>query len=127
MKGRFIILVMITTIALLVCVTGGLAQPLNLEEKINLEDIPVYNPCTAETVKPDGTLHLNGRLLLDFAGGFHLKLHANSHLVGEGINSGTEYIANVTYNWQLNGKFLPFETTKILTASLISQGKEPNL
>lgn len=58
--------------------------------------------------------------------GFHLKLYANSNLVGEGI-SGAEYIANATYNWQLNGKDLPFETTKILTVSLINKGKEPNL
>ena len=34
---------------------------------------------------------------------------------------------NATYNWQINGKFLHFKTTKILTASLINQGKEPNL
>lgn len=72
MKGRFTILVMITAIALLVCVATVLAQPLNLEEKINLddEDIQVCNACTVETVKLDGMLHLNGQLLFDFAGGF---------------------------------------------------------
>jgi len=127
MKRRFIILAMITTMALLVFVTGGLAQPaFQINEKIDVGPISLWNPCTEELVELDGTLHLSGRLLLDSAEGFHLKLHANSHLAGEGI-SGTEYIANATYNWQLNGKFLPFETTKILTVSLISQGKEPNL
>ena len=72
MKGRFSSLVMITAIALLVCVAGVLAQPLNLEEKINLddEDIQVCNTCTVETFKLDGMLHLNGQLLFDFAGGF---------------------------------------------------------
>ena len=59
-------------------------------------------------VELDGILHISGRLLFDSAGGFHLKLHENWHFSGVGLTYGTNYIANATYNWQLNGKDLPF-------------------
>ena len=59
-------------------------------------------------VELDGILHTSGRLLFDSARRFHLKLHENWHFLGVGLTYGTDYIANSTYNWQLNGKDLPF-------------------
>ena len=97
-------------------------------EKWEIGPEEVYNDCTGEWVELTGTFHINGRVVTDSAGGFHFKLHENWYLVGVGLDSGTEYIGNVTFNEQFNEKGdFPFEQTVIQTATLVSKGEEPNL
>jgi len=101
-------------------------------EKINgkweIEPWVFWNWCTGEDVELSGTVHMNGRFVTDSVGGFHFKWLWNEHLVGVGLESGTEYIANVTEDGQFNEKGdFPFEETGIVTVTLVSKGEEPNL
>ena len=97
-------------------------------EKWEIGPWVVRNKCTGEDVELSGTVHINGRFVTDSVGGFHMKWLWNWHLVGVGLDSGTEYIANATENRQFNEKgHFPFEETEIITFTFVSKGEEPNL
>jgi hypothetical protein len=126
---KFIILTMVTMIFLLVFVAGGLAKPVDkINEKFDYGPFAVWNPCTLEVVWLIGTVHINGQLLYDSAGGVHGKIHADCHFVSDDDTPGTEYIANGTLNFQVDEvvTLTEFEGTGILKLTCISKGEELN-
>jgi len=114
-------------ILLLVFVVGGLVKDnYHWEEKGDVVDWIVWNPCTGEDIIFNGTYHCNDHGVEDSSGGLHLKIHDNWHVVGVGVDSGIKYTGNYIWNKKENISGLPYEFTDIIKLSLISKGKETN-
>jgi len=125
---KLIILVLVTAIFLFVFVAGGLAKPvIQINQKDDIGPISVWNPCTLETVLLEGTYHLNGQLLIDAAGGFHLNAHVNVHLTGVGLLSDEDYIGKGRANLTLKLKDGSADVLNgMMKIQLISKGQEAN-
>jgi hypothetical protein len=119
---------MLTTIILLVLVSGGLAK--TVYHDIFTEEINrwVYNPCELEWVLVSGTWYFNIQLVIDSAGGQHWKYHAHHNLTGLS-DDGTKYQIISTENINKNKEYSepPYEWSFINTSPLISQGKKSNM
>ena len=127
MSKKFILLVIIATIIFLILVSGGLAKPVyHNVGKYEIENFWVWNQCTEEWVKFNGTIHYNVQLVIDSAGGKHWKSNANHNLTGV-TEDGRKYQAISTFTMHYNVKDESVnEWTFINTSPLISQGKEIN-
>ena len=96
------------------------------------ENIPftstITNPCNADLVAFQGTMHVTNTVTTDASGGFHLKMHVNYQDVsGTGTPSGNIYRVGTVTNETLNdpdGE--QSEMTVIQTVKLITQGPALN-
>jgi hypothetical protein len=125
---KVIVLVMITTIVLLIFIAVGLAKPVYHDVgKEEITDFWAWNQCTDEWIKFNGTVHYNVQLVIDSAGGYHWKWHANHNLTGVAAD-GKKYQDISTFTMHYNTKDgSAYEWTFINTTPLISQGKETNM
>ena len=84
---------MACTLAL--CLTGGIAMSQGKGaqvERVPLDGIIVFNPCTLEDMMFSGSYQLVARTAEDANGGFHAKANISSHtLAAVGITTGQRY------------------------------------
>jgi hypothetical protein len=86
----------------------------------------IINSCTSEAIFVQAETCTSFVLTQDQAGGFHLRIHQETHGTGVGITSGNEYVINEVANQELNTKSLQLEENVVEDSLLISKGSLPN-
>ena len=109
---------------------GAQARTTTTNRQLRIENVALTVPGTG-SFRVDGGVHVLFHVTRDAAGGFHVKLHANSQgLSAQSTSGGSDYRVNGAANATVNigaAKDAASTGTAVLNFGLIGQGKAPNL